>query len=164
MSNPEKGGAMILRTYTNTLLDLRSIQERLGVLQDRRLVLYTRYLGVKSPTYDKVGSGKNWTVDGMSIFLEKISEVDPRTGLSLDDELELLTNQAARLTRTLKEIRANLRKMEGTEFELYAAIVIDGKSKSERVREVREKNYLSEQRVWRYHYPKIKEELEKLRK
>lgn len=98
----------------------------------------------------------------MSLYLEAMERVDPATGLALDDEIELLTSQRRKLSQTLKAIEANLRKMEGIEFELFRRIVVDGMKRSEAVREVAERSYLSEQTVWRYYYPKIKEELERL--
>lgn len=100
----------------------------------------------------------------MSVFLDLISRVNPQTGMSLDEELEMLARQIAELNTVLKRIRAALRKMEGLEFQLYVAIVIDGKTVTEAVQEVAEQNYISEQAVWRYHLPKIKEELDAIRR
>ena len=155
---------MTIRNYTNTLLELRTCEERYRLLQERREVYYVKYLGVRSPNLEKIGSGKNWSIDGMSVFLDLISRVNPQTGMSLDEELEMLARQIAELNTVLKRIRAALRKMEGFEFQLYVAIVIDGLTVTEAVQEVAEKNYLSEQTLWRYHLPKIKEELDALRR
>ena len=153
----------MIRTYTNTLLELKGLEQRFKLLQQRREVIYVKYLGVKSPNYEKIGSGKNWAVDNMSIFLDLISRVNPETGMSLDDELEWLAGQIHRLTITLKEMRKNLKEMEGLEFQLYRAIVINGQKATEAVQSVAEKNFMSEQRVWKYHYSKIREEVNKLK-
>ena len=148
---------MTIRNYTNTLLELRTCEERYRLLQERREVYYVKYLGVRSPNFEKIGSGKNWSIDGMSVFLDLIGRVNPQTGMSLE-------RQIAELNTVLKRIRAALRKMEGLEFQLYVAIVIDGLTVTEAVQKTAEKNYLSEQTVWRYHLPKIKEELDALRR
>ena len=100
----------------------------------------------------------------MSVFLDLVGRINPQTGMSLDEELEMLARQIAELNTVLKRIRAALRKMEGLEFQLYVAIVIDGLTVTEAVQKTAEKNYLSEQTVWRYHLPKIKEELDALRR
>lgn len=155
---------MAVRNYTNTLLELRACEARYKLLQERREVYYVKYLGVRSPNLEKIGSGKNWSIDGMSVFLDLVGRINEQTGMSLDDELELLAHQIAELNTVLKRIRAALRKMEGLEFQLYVAIVIDGKTVTEAVQEIAEKNYISEQAVWRYHLPKIKEELEAIRR
>lgn len=152
----------MLSTYMNTLLELQAIQERLKWLEERRLVLYTKYLGVKSPNYDKVGGKKNWSIDGMSLYLEALEKVDGATGVSLEKEIEMLTEQRQTLTDTLKNMGQSLRKAEGIEYELFVLIVVDGMKRSQAVKEIAEKNYMSEQTVWRYYYPKIKEEIEKL--
>lgn len=152
----------MLNTYMNTLLELRSIQERLKWLEDRRLVLYTEYLGVKSPNYDKIGGRKNWSIDGMSLYLEALEKVDEKTGLSLEKEIEMLTERRQVLTDVLKSMEQNLRKAKGIEFELFVLIVVDGMKRSQAVKEIAEKNYMAEQTVWRYYYPKIKEEIERL--
>ena len=155
---------MTIRNYTNTLLELRTCEERYRLLQERREVYYVKYLGVRSPNLEKIGSGKNWSIDGMSVFLDLVGRINPQTGMSLDEELEMLARQIAELNTVLKRIRAALRKMEGLEFQLYVAIVIDGKTVTEAVQEIAEKNYISEQAVWRYHLPKIREELEAIRR
>ena len=155
---------MTIRNYTNTLLELRTCEERYRLLQERREVYYVKYLGVRSPNFEKIGSGKNWSIDGMSVFLDLVGRINPQTGMSLDEELEMLARQIAELNTVLKKIRAALRKMEGLEFQLYVAIVIDGLTVTEAVQKTAEKNYLSEQTVWRYHLPKIKEELDALRR
>ena len=42
----------ILRKYTNTLLDLRSCEQRYQYLREQREVYYVKYLGRKSPNYE----------------------------------------------------------------------------------------------------------------
>ena len=153
----------MIRTYTNTLLELNGLEQRFKLLQQRREVIYVKYLGVKSPNYEKIGSGKNWAVDNMSVFLDLVTRINPATGMSLDEELEWLAGQIHQLTKTLRDMRKNLKRMEGLEFQLYRAIVINGQKVTEAVQTIAEKNYISEQRVWKYHYAKIREEVEKLR-
>ena len=154
---------MIIRNYTNTLLELRSCEARYKYLSERREVYYVKYLGIKSPTYDSVGGHKNWAVDGMSIFLDLVSRKDPKTGLSLDEELEKVAEEITALTKILKEMALYLRQMEGIEYQLYYRIVIDGLSKSEAVRRIAEENYMTERNVWSTYYPRIKDSLHMLK-
>lgn len=152
----------ILRNYTNTLLDLRSCEQRYSYLREKREVYYVKYLGVKSPNYEGLGVQKNWGVDGMSIFLDLVTKKNARTGMSLDDEIDKLIKEMATLSRVLSDMGKNLRRMKGIEYQLYSAVVIDGLNISRAVRKVAEDNFMSEQNVWRTYYPKIKEELKRL--
>lgn len=152
----------ILRNYTNTLLDLRSCEQRYSYLREKREVYYVKYLGVKSPNYEGLGVQKNWGVDGMSIFLDLVTKKNARTGMSLDDEIDKLIKEMATLSRVLSDMGKNLRRMKGIEYQLYSAVVIDGLNISRAVRKVAEDNFMSEQNVWRTYYPKIKDELKRL--
>ncbi len=152
----------ILRNYTNTLLDLRSCEQRYSYLREKREVYYVKYLGVKSPNYEGLGVQKNWGVDGMSIFLDLVTKKNARTGMSLDDEIDKLIKEMATLSKVLSDMGKNLRRMKGIEYQLYSAVVIDGLNISRAVGKVAEDNFMSEQNVWRTYYPKIKEELKRL--
>lgn len=152
----------ILRNYTNTLLDLKSCEQRYQYLREKREVYYVKYLGVKSPNYEGLGISKNWGVDGMSVFLDLVTKRNARTGLSLDEEIEKLTTEMAHLSKLLKDMGKNLKRMKGIEYQLYSTIVIDGLNISKAVRRVAQDNFMSEQNVWTTYYPKIKEELTKL--
>lgn len=154
---------MIIRNYTNTLLELRSCETRYKHLKEKREVYYVKYLGVRSPSYDGVGGQKNWTVDGMSIFLELVTTKNPKTGLSLDEEMEKLSKEISELMTVLKEMGQYLKSMKGIEYQLYYRIVVEGKSTSEAVRTIAENNYMSERNVWRNYYPKIRENLHRLK-
>ena len=152
----------ILRNYTNTLLDLRSCEQRYSYLREKREVYYAKYLGVKSPNYEGLGIQKNWGVDGMSIFLDLVTKKNARTGMSLDDEIDKLIKEMATLSRVLSDMGKNLRRMKGIEYQLYSAVVIDGLNISRAVSKVAEDNFMSEQNIWATYYPKIKEELKRL--
>ena len=116
----------ILRNYTNTLLDLKSCEQRYQYLREKREVYYVKYLGAKSPNYEGLGVSKNWGVDGMSVFLDLVTKRNPKTGLSLDEEIEKLTTEMAHLSKLLKDMGKNLKRMKGIEYQLYSTIVIDG--------------------------------------
>jgi len=152
----------ILRNYTNTLLDLRSCEQRYSYLREKREIYYVKYLGVKSPNYEGLGVQKNWGVDGMSIFLDLVTRKNGRTGMSLDDEIEKLTEEMAHLSKLLSEMGKNLRVMKGIEYQLYSRVVIDGLNISKAVSKVAEDNFMSEQNIWATYYPKIKDELSRL--
>ena len=154
---------MIIRNYTNTLIELKSCEARYKYLSERREVYYVKYLGVKSPTYDSVGGHKNWAVDGMSIFLDLVTTKDPKTGLSLDDELEKIAGEMAELTRVLKQMARYLKQMEGIQYQLFYRIVVEGLSTTEAVKKIAEENYMTERNVWRNYYSEIKEYLHELR-
>lgn len=152
----------ILRNYTNTLLDLRSCEQRYLYLREKREVYYVRYLGAKSPNFEGLGVQKNWGVDGMSVFLDLVTKKNGRTGLSLDDEIEKLLTEMATLSKVLADMGKNLRRMKGIEYQLYSAVVIDNLNISRAVQKVAEDNFMSEQNIWATYYPRIKEELKRL--
>lgn len=152
----------VIRNYTNTLIDLRTSEARYSALRERREVYYVKYLGIKSPSYEKVGGGRNWAVDGMTIFLDLVTKKNKKTGMSLDDEIEKLAQEIAFLSKLVKEMGVNLKRMKGIEYQLYSTIVIDGIPTTKAVKKVAEDNFLSEEAVWHTYLPRIREELRKL--
>jgi len=154
----------ILRNYTNTLLDLRSCEQRYQYLREKREVYYVKYLGRKSPNYEGLGVSRNWGIDGMSVFLDLVTKRNPKTGLSLDEEIEKLTSEMSSLSKLLKDMGKNLKRMKGIEYQLYSTVVIDGLQITKAVQRVAEDNFMSEQNIWQTYYPRIKEELTKLEK
>lgn len=152
----------VIRNYSNTLIELKSCEQRYTFLRERREVYYVRYLGAKSPVYDGVGGHKNWATDNMSIFLDLVTRKNEKTGMSLDEEMEHLVEEMGEYNKLLREMSKNLKMMKGIEYELYTEIAINGLSVSNAVKKVAERNYMSENNVWVQYYPKIKEEVRKL--
>ena len=151
-----------IRNYSNTLIELRSCEQRYRFLREKREVYYVKYLGAKSPVYGKVGGSTNWTPDNMSIFLDLISRKNEKTGMSLDEEMEVLSGEMSEYNRLLREMAKSLKMMRGIEYELYTEIVINGLTVSNAVKRIAEKNFMSENNVWVQYYPRIKDEIKKL--
>lgn len=100
----------------------------------------------------------------MSVFLDLVTKRNPKTGLSLDEEIEKLTGEMSSLSKLLKDMGKNLKRMKGIEYQLYSTVVIDGLQITKAVQRVAEDNFMSEQNIWQTYYPRIKEELTKLEK
>lgn len=152
-----------IRNYTSTLLEFKIAKARLDYLLLRREELEVKYCGVKGISYESIGA-KNMPSDrdGLLEFVIAITTPDPKTGLSLDDEIEEKSHEVVELYEALAKMTKAMAELKEIEAQLYRAIVIDGKKVSHAVIDVAEANYMTERAVW-YYLPKIKEELEKLK-
>lgn len=154
-----------IRNYTTTLLEFKIAKARLDYLLLRREELEVRYCGVKGISYDNTGA-KNQpsNKDNLLEFVIAITTPDPKSGLSLDDEIEEKSHEVVNLYKTLSQMTKAITQLKDIEAQLYRLIVIDGYSVSRAVTTTAEKNYMSEQNIYARYYPKIKEEIKKVRR
>ena len=154
-----------IRDYTSTLLEFKICKARLDYLLLKREELEVRYCGVKGMTITDTGVHNQPSgADGLMKFVIAITTPDPKTGLSLDDEIEQKTNEVVTLYQTLSRMARALSQLTDIEAQLYRKIVVDGLKTSEAVRQVARDNYMSEQNIYARYYPSIKEEIYKLKK
>lgn len=149
-----------IKTYNDILYELRTVQARFSYLKEKREELYTRYISPNTMTVDLVG-GQNMPKNNDLVFeyIKAVTTPDEKTGLSIDEELEVLTREMNSLSKTLLEMTTSLMNLKGVEYALYVEIVVNCQKVSEAVAKVAEANGMSERNVWKNYYPKIKEYL-----
>lgn len=154
---------MEIKTYTTTVVERNLAKFRLSYLIERKEALYVRYCSPHSPKIVQNGhvmSDKEKT----QLYINAITTPDAKTGLSLDAEIQQLVNEVDKLDGLLMKMNGDLKKLTGVEFQLYRAIVLDGKKPTEAVRSTAERCYMSESNVWKNYYPKISDDIERIDK
>lgn len=152
-----------IRTYTNTKCELEMAKLRLGVLMDRKEQLYCKYFPITATIREDVVSGGKKNNDKMADYVHELNEVDIGTGRSLAQEIEHQRGVVDKLARYISDMSEALGKMNGIEYALYYEVVVKGVRISRAVSNIAERYDRDDQTIWKYHYPKIKKEIKKLR-
>lgn len=149
--------------YTDTKIEYELALKRLEILENRKMEIWQRYFGVKSPQWDKIGSGGTFSDnDKMVLYLEEISRSKGKN-LSLEQEITKTKNEVERLKKVLVGMTEQLRKTDTIEGKLYYLVVVEKNSVSKAISKLADTEYMSEKNIWKTYYPKIKEEIWKLR-
>lgn len=151
--------------YTQTMLELYSAEAYLRMLKDRRTLIYQKYFGYKSPSnFDIVPSQHNGVSKDNSVdYLAEINE--KRYGeRSLLEEIDFAEKDIAILKKCINTMQIQLSKSSNIEDKLYYQIVAKGLNVSKAMEKVADENYMSKKNVEKTYYPKIKEEIWKLKK
>ena len=152
-----------IRTYTNTKCELEMAKARLSLLMDRKEQLYCKYFPVTQKLKEDIVQGGKKDNDKMAMYVYELNEVDIGTGRSLAQEIEHQRDIVDRLTRYLNEMNETLSKMNGIEYSLYYEIAVKGVRVSRAVSNVAERYNKEDRTLWKYHYPKIKKDIKKLK-
>lgn len=152
-----------IRTYTNTKCELEMAKTRLAVLMDRKEQLYCKYFPITATIKEDVVSGGKKNNDKMADYVHELNEVDIGTGRSLAQEIEYQRIIVDQLARYITDMSETLGKMNGIEYALYFEIVVKGVRISRAVSNVAERYGKDDGTIWKYHYPKIKKKIKKLR-
>ena len=152
-----------IRTYTNTMCELEIAKTRLALLMDRKEQLYCKYFPITAKFKDDVISGGEQKNDKMDRYLAELYDVDASTGTSLAEEINLQRATVEHLNAYLGDMADALSRMVGIEYSLYYEIVVNHKSITRSVECVAEKYGKDNKTIWKYHYPKIKKEIKRLK-
>jgi hypothetical protein len=98
----------------------------------------------------------------MDRYLHELYDVDIGTGNSLAAEINYQHTVVDKLTACLTEMSTTLERLAGIEYELYYEIVVKRRHITNAVEYIAEKYDKDTQTIWKYHYPKIKNEVKKL--
>jgi hypothetical protein len=153
-----------IRTYTNTKCELEMAKTRLSLLLDKKEELYAKYFPINQKIKDDVIKGGKKDNDKMAQYVHELNEVDIGTGRSLAQEIEYQRGVVDRLKRYINDMDETLSKMKGIEYSLYYEIVVNGVNTSRAVSNIAERYNKDDQTIWKYHYKKIKENIENLKK
>ena len=152
--------ANAITNYANTQAELNAAKGRLNLLLERKEIIYTRFFPLVAKVSD-APSHTNKKSDPMADYVSEITKPNPITGISLSDEIEETRNDVGRLQYYIGIMRENFKTLTGIENELFKLIVIDGYSKTKAVHKVAEDHEKDPRTIWKFHYPKIKEEISK---
>lgn len=150
----------MIRTYANTKAELNIAEERLQLLMNRKEELFTKFFPITSRQSDTF-SHTNKRSEPMIDYLAELEKVNPVTNKSLNQEITDARNQADTLRYYLKRMEYNLEHTTGIENELFSLIVVKGVRKTKAVEIIAEKYRKEPITIWKYYYPKIKEEISK---
>lgn len=150
--------------YTDTQIEYQLALQRLEILENRKMEIWQKYFGVKSPQWDKIGEkGTNTNPDKMVMYLDEISRSKGNKP-SLEAEIIRTRNEAQRLDKVLKVMAEKLKSTDSIEGKLYYRIVVEKCSVNKAIREIAAEVYMTENNIWKTYYPKIKADIRKLRK
>lgn len=153
-----------IRTYTNTKCELEIAKIRLSFLMDKKEQLYAKYFPVTQKIKDDIIKGGSRDNDKMAQYVHELHEVDFGTGRSLAQEIDHQRAVVDRLKRYIDDMTEVLGKMRGIEYALYYEIVVNGINTSKAVSNVAERYNKDDHTIWKYHYKKIKDNVNKLKK
>lgn len=153
-----------LKNYTTTFLEYKVAKARLDYLQQKREGLQARYCGPQAISYESTGAKIQPNMaDKVMQFIIACTTPDEKTGLSLDEEIEIVCKDLLGLQETLSIMARAITRLTDIEAQLYRKIVLEGKKVSKAIRETAEENYMSEQNVYARYYVNIKEDVKKLK-
>lgn len=149
---------------TQTLLELYVAEAYLRTLEERRALIYQKYFGYKSPSnYDIVPSQHNGAkVDKSVLYLEELDE-KKYNGRSLLEEMEFTRKDIECLKNGVKSMKLQLAKSSNIEDKLYYEIVAKGQKVGKAMQKVADDNYMTKKNIEKTYYPKIREDIQKLR-
>lgn len=149
-----------VRSYNNTLNELKIAQHRLNALKQRRQELFNRLCVPKGWHVGEHGSGSDQSATERYVLM--VNTPNDATGLSLNDEIEQCEQDVAELERLLEALKKPLGELSGIEEMLYCRIAIDGLAPTKAVEQVAEENYISIDWVWHRYYKRIKPYIENI--
>lgn len=150
----------MIRTYANTKAELNIAKSRLELLMKQKEELYTKYFPLTA-RLEEASAHTNKRSDPMTDYMAELTKINKITGMSLDQEIEEQRNKVQILEYYIRLMEYNLENTTGIENELFKLIVIKGINKSKAVKKIAEKHDMHDDTIWKYHYPKIKKEIDK---
>lgn len=145
-----------IRTYNDTMCELKMAKRRLKLLQARRNELWFKYFPMTSRPKEIMVDGGKHDNDKMADYLYELHEIDIGIGMSLADEIKRLESNIKKLKQCLNYMTKTLSSMQGIEYQLYYEIVYNNRPISKAVDIVASKNNKDTQTIWKNYYRKIK--------
>lgn len=144
-----------LKNYNNTQQELAIAQERLNILINKKTKLHTKYFAITSKI-KPVMTASSIDKSKMTNYMIELTKIDPKTGMSLDQELKLTANEIFKLQESLNTMTANLLEMTGIEYDLYREIVLRGVNVTKAVEKVADIYNKADTTIWNVYNKKIK--------
>lgn len=145
-----------IRTYNDTMCELKMAKKRLRLLQARRNELWFKYFPITTKPKEIMVDGGKRDNDKMADYLYELHEIDIGIGMSLADEIKRLDSNIKKLKECLNYMTKTLSSMQGIEYQLYYEIVYNNVPISKAVEIVANRNNKDMQTIWKNYYRKIK--------
>lgn len=152
---------LTIKTYTDTMCELKITESRLNFLMDKKEKLYCKYFPITSKPKEIVADGGERDKEKMSAYLHELHELDIGTGKSLAEEIEFQQANTNRLKNIIHDMNVALSNMTGLEYVLYYEIVVLGTPITKAVEKLSEKTDVDIRSMWRT-YKKIKKSVKKI--
>lgn len=146
-------------TYNNTKHELEIEREHLEMLLEKKEQMYSKVMKITSSQNQNAGSGCKLTPkDKMALFMIEYMKKNPKTGKSLNEEIEESKETVRTLEKHLNIITSHLCQLNGIEYELYSQIKVKNRKPTQAVEKVAELYYdtVSLRTVWNIYNDKIK--------
>lgn len=155
---------MTLQNLTNTKCEILVAKDRLRLLMERKEKLYCRYFPLNARIKDVMVDGGEHSNDKMSEYMAELYDIDIGTGKSLAQEIDDEREQIQSLQNCWDNMTETLRQMKGIEYQLYYEIVVEGKNITKAVEHISEKEGIDISTIWKNYYPRIKEDVNKIKR
>lgn len=153
-----------IRNYNNTLIELNSAKNRLGLLEAEASKIFDRFFPTTANLESEMTKGMT-KADKQAEYQIEMDRIRKHTGLSLRDEIQEAKNDVSKLEYYLNLMENDLKNFVGIEYDLYYAIVIDKnnahKSISKIIEKMAEEHEKHPNTMWNHYYD-IKKYLKKL--
>lgn len=145
----------IIETYSNVKHKLEIKQEYLENLLEQKALLHSKYNKLTSSMSEAPTNGSSIS-DKMTNYMIELTKVNEETGMSLNDEINVIQKEVEQLEVHLNKMTINLLKLHGIEYELYSQIAVKGLKLSKAVSMTSNIYDVTERTVWRVYNKKIK--------
>lgn len=145
----------VIQNYKSLKLEMKADKIRLNYLKDRKEELYQIYTGVKAVSFGEKEGGHT---EGNNVIklLDKLDEINVQTGLSINQEIEVLTERIKKQKTALGKLEKLLKSYNGIEYDLFYEIWVNGIKPTKAVRIIAERWSYDESHIWKNVYPKLK--------
>lgn len=146
-------------TYNNTKHELEIEREHLEMLLEKKEQMYSKVMKItSSQNPNACSSCKLSPKDKMALFMIEYMKKNPKTGKSLNEEIEESQETVKNLERHLNTMTSHLCQLNGIEYELYSQIKVKKRKPTQAVEKVAEiyQDTVSIRTVWNIYNKKIK--------
>ena len=149
-----------IRCIKDTESELKIVNERIEILENQKMALHIKYLGVKSPNLENPMNLTSYGDNSKVVaYLHAVEVKKQSNGMSIEEELKILHERSEFLFQKLLTMNFYLKNLKGIEYQIFSKIVVDGKNVTRAVEEVCEEKDISLMTGWRK-YNKIKKIVE----
>ena len=139
--------------YDNARHSLEILKEDLKILLEKKDKIHSKYFSKSGMS--QLNKNKTFK-DKMTLYVHECTKINPKTGKSLEMEIDEAQSEVNELEEHLKVMTKNLLQMSGIEYEIYSRIVLKKQNISKAIEDTAEVFEKSERQVWDIYNKKIK--------
>jgi hypothetical protein len=149
-----------IKCISDTENELRIVTQRIEILEDEKMALRSKYLGVKSPNLENPLNTTSFGDNSKVVaYLHAVEIRKQPNGMSIEEELKKLHERSDYLFQRLVNMKFYLKNLTGIEYGIYSKIVVDGMNITKAVELTCDEKGISLMTGWRK-YNKIKKIIE----